>query len=149
MTAFGKGGRRRRKRQQGGARGPAGERGAVGPAGAIGPIGPIGPVGPAGPAGPQGPAGPAGPVNTQIVSASTATNNNKFKEIVVQCPAGQLVLGGGASVHGPVSDDKTLLMQESWPISRTAWKVRVVQLDLCNCLDRAWSVTVWAVCTAR
>jgi hypothetical protein len=86
-------------------------------------------------------------LQTQIVSVTSPYDTNKFKDVVVQCPPGWVVLGGGASINSPVGQDKSIVVQETFPLSQNAWKVRVIQQDLCSCLDYPWSTTAWAVCT--
>ena len=91
--------------------GPQGKQGADGPEGPAGPLGPQGPAGPQGPQGaqgpqgPQGPAGPAGPglSSLEVAEGLSPLNSDDDKTILVLCPAGKQVMGGGASIGGPSS----------------------------------------------
>lgn len=74
-----------------------GARGPVGPAGAKGAAGAQGAAGPAGPAGAAGTPGPPGPVSlTYATSADIALPAGTQKEAIAACPAGMVVMGGGA-----------------------------------------------------
>ena len=144
-----------------GPRGEKGDTGATGPQGEVGPIGlqgPIGATGPRGEAGPmglQGPIGPAGPsglAHVHIVINMTETNNASTKEVTVQCPAGEIVMGGGARVEGPADERWQTTLRETYPSSESSWHVRVdawsahIGQDVdCNC-DDTWKVTAYAVC---
>ncbi len=58
---------------------------------------------PAGPTGPQGPAGPPGPPGIsglQRFDVATPSSNSNSKTVVVTCPAGKRVVGGGARAIG-------------------------------------------------
>ena len=88
--------------------GPQGKQGAAGPQGPAGPDGPAGPQGPQGAQGPQGPQGPAGPAGPGLSSLEVAEglsplNSDDDKTLLVLCPAGKQVMGGGASIGGPSS----------------------------------------------
>jgi hypothetical protein len=91
--------------------GPQGKQGAAGPQGPAGPDGPQGPAGPQGPQGaqgpqgPQGPAGPAGPglSSLEVAEGLSPLNSDDDKTLLVLCPAGKQVMGGGASIGGPSS----------------------------------------------
>jgi collagen triple helix repeat protein len=88
--------------------GPQGKQGLTGPQGPAGPAGPQGPAGaqgPQGPAGAQGPAGPAGPglSGLEVVEGLSPLNSDDDKTLLVLCPVGKQVMGGGASIGGPSS----------------------------------------------
>jgi hypothetical protein len=74
--------------------GPQGPMGLTGPAGPQGPAGPPGPIGLTGAAGAQGPAGPAG--------TGGSNDPTKFHSVICSkqsycsCPAGQILVSGGA-----------------------------------------------------
>jgi hypothetical protein len=55
---------------------------------------------PAGLPGPQGPAGPAGISGLQRFDVATSTSSANSKTVVVTCPTGKRVVGGGARVIG-------------------------------------------------
>jgi hypothetical protein len=71
--------------------------GPPGPAGATGPQGPQGPQGPAGPQGSPGPQGMPGISNYNIVTSIDDGSSTTWQ---VNCPAGQLALGGGWDNNG-------------------------------------------------
>ncbi|HXV41908.1 MAG TPA: hypothetical protein VEC96_02500 [Anaerolineae bacterium] len=98
-----------------GSAGPEGLPGPVGPAGPEGPPGPSGPVGPAGPEGPQGPQGIPGLSNVTII-ANQQNSYPNFTRLTITCPAGQLVIGGGAEALGPDS-----VLNGSFPDGPTSW----------------------------
>lgn len=76
--------------------GPRGERGAPGERGPAGPAGPPGPAGPQGPIGPQGPRGVSG---WSFHTASQMVGDKWYATWTVNCPAGKVALGGGASIE--------------------------------------------------
>jgi hypothetical protein len=105
-----------------------------GPTGKAGPPGPQGPAGPAGAIGAAGPAGVAGPAGTvtggsvvtspALASAPGATVGTQLVGKVT-CPAGKIVLSGGAQVSasGPGS---AVALRSSFPVSTTSWQVVAV-----------------------
>lgn len=112
------------------AQGPQGDKGARGPAGV---------PGPAGPAGAQGPAGVSG---YQIVTASGPTDSTPFKTLVVNCPAGQSVLGGGVSPE-TASQTDTLVVVNSYPSQSTQWFVSARDLTPST---SSWTLAAYATC---
>jgi hypothetical protein len=104
-------------------------RGPQGPQGATGPTGPAGPAGPQGSTGATGPTGPAGAdgglAGYEIVSgAAVAIAAGEVETATVNCPAGKVVTGGGASVTDPTLAG---LMAQSFPAA----------------LGDGWTVSVW------
>jgi Collagen triple helix repeat (20 copies) len=99
----------------------------LGPRGPQGPQGPQGNPGPQGLAGAQGKAGPAGSIGTvTVVTATTLVsgpNAPAGTSLVArtQCPAGRILLGGGAQVSVGLSPDKAQL-QSSFPVDATTWQ---------------------------
>lgn len=99
--------------------GPTGQTGATGPAGAAGATGAAGPAGPAGPAGTIAAttivstttlvSAPAAPVGT-VLTAKTA------------CPAGDILVSGGAQVSDP-GPNQNVALRSSFPVSPTTWEV--------------------------
>ncbi len=55
---------------------------------------------PAGPTGPQGPTGPPGISGLQRLDVATPSSNSNSKTVIVTCPTGKKVVGGGARVIG-------------------------------------------------
>lgn len=123
----------RKLKQKVGPAGPAGPTGPVGPVGPTGtdglpgPPGPTGLAGQMGPAGPTGPTGPAGgqPEIVSITQDFGRVQSGALIEVVVACPAGSVVVGGGAvtEITPPDEDDTKRVHQLfSGPVSETEWK---------------------------
>jgi hypothetical protein len=93
-----------------GATGPQGPKGDTGAAGAMGQTGATGPQGPKGDTGPQGPKGDTGPqgapginglAGIHIITASAQSGPNTIINGVLNCPAGQIAIGGGFTTVPP------------------------------------------------
>lgn len=84
--------------------GPAGLPGATGPQGVQGEPGAVGPIGPAGVPGPQGVPGAPGLSGYEIVSSDSAFDSFAIKVLSADCPAGKVVLGGGADLFPSLAD---------------------------------------------
>jgi hypothetical protein len=142
-----------------GPQGPAGPDGAPGAAGPMGPQGPQGNGGPAGPAGPAGSpgtqgvpgvAGPMGPMGPQglaggvtgyeLVSVSSANNDVSPKSLTATCPAGKVVMGGGA-VNNATSN---IVLDLNGPAGNNAWSARMTKFLGGGNFD--WTLTVSAIC---
>ena len=143
-----------------GEQGPTGPQGPKGEPGPVGPEGPHGPKGERGPAGPQGPRGPAGPPGPTVSAAGLTLgaekihlasdfDNTAVKEVTAHCPAGKVVISGGADIKSSFIDDRLVALQETYPISTTAWHIRAIRIGQCendDCSNHEWQVTTWAVC---
>jgi hypothetical protein len=68
-----------------------------------GQIGAPGQNGPMGPRGPTGVAGHVGVSGYQVIQVKSAGDSTSFKSLYPECPAGKVLLGGGAQVSGNVS----------------------------------------------
>lgn len=111
-----------------GAPGPDGLPGADGGTGPVGPTGAEGPEGvqgvqgdggSAGPAGPQGDPGTAGVSGyTRVVGTPSATDSVSPKVVTATCPAGKVVVGGGAVGSAATG----LAITRSYPASTTVWE---------------------------
>jgi hypothetical protein len=108
--------------------------------GALGVQGPPGPEGPAGPPGPAGPQGPAGLADVQIVEVFGSAPANSGGSAVATCPAGKIVIGGGAS-----SRNGTLEVYGSWPTSTTTW-LGVMSRDTGLDASAPAAFAVYAIC---
>jgi hypothetical protein len=112
--------------------------------------GPVGPAGPSGPAGPQGPPGP-GLSGIEKVATESPFDSDEPKTITADCPAGKIVLTGGARVASDFSFPQTAAAYLSWsaPLSivdqveSTSWVARAGEPTPSN---RDWSVVAWAWC---
>jgi hypothetical protein len=102
------------------------------PAKTSGPQGPVGPRGVSGPQGVAGQAGPAGPAGTiasssivQGTALTTAPNPALGAVLTAKtsCPAGKILLSGGAQVFAPgVQADRNVELRSSFPFSATQWQ---------------------------
>jgi hypothetical protein len=105
------------------------------PAKTSGPQGPTGAIGPQGPQGNKGVAGAAGPAGapgtiaaTSIVSSTSIKSaaNPAVGTVLVaktSCPAGKVLLNGGAQVTAPgVEADRNVTLRSSFPINSTKWQ---------------------------
>lgn len=97
------------------------------------------PAGPAGPAGPQGPAGTPGVTQREVVTVNTASDSSSPKQLTATCPAGKVVIGGGAEIDGAVGP----ALASSRPIGTTQWFAFAYEV---NATGGAWSVTSYAIC---
>jgi len=87
--------------------GRAGARGLAGPPGPTGTAGAAGTVGLKGPPGDKGDPGPPGPhalSNYQVVHIDSVPMDQTVKTLVVSCPAGTLILGGGEAKSSTLID---------------------------------------------
>lgn len=151
-----------------GPQGPAGPQGDTGPQGPIGRPGPTGvpgpqglqgvpgPTGVPGLPGPQGPQGVPGISGYEIVEANSLFNNiERTKVAGADCPAGKVVLGGGAEIFPSTADNNRnlapIILQDSGPVfpvfSPTepyGWFARASVID--PNYSHAWWMFVWAIC---
>ncbi|MGH9008189.1 MAG: hypothetical protein ACRDV6_10855 [Acidimicrobiales bacterium] len=100
-----------------------------GATGAAGPQGPRGAAGKQGPTGKTGPAGPVGTINAaNLVRASSIVSapDPPVGTVVLattSCPAGQVLVSGGAQVWAPGAADRNVILRSSFPINATMWQV--------------------------
>lgn len=157
------------KRGRRGPEGPQGETGATGPAGPAGPPGPAGPqgpqgdTGPPGPAGRQGPEGPQGPVGPQgpagpsgmsgwqiVTSVSRANGLDTMTSAYATCPAGKIVVGGGADIPhvATLSAFDKQAISASKPVvngnGTSSWYAKAREVGV-GTLDW-WELYVYAIC---
>lgn len=145
--------------------GPAGPQGLPGPQGTPGPKGDPGIQGPQGIPGPTGVPGQPGPQGAQgtsgisgyeIVEANSLFNNTERTKIAsALCPAGKVVLGGGAEIFPSTADNNhysaPIFLQDSRPFfplfSPTepfGWYARASVIDPNYSYE--WWLLVWAIC---
>lgn len=111
------------------AQGPRGAQGATGPQGSAGAEGPRGVPGAAGAPGKVGPAGPAGTIKSATLNRATPLSTSpdpKVGAVLVSqlsCPAGSILLSGGAQVTAPGSADRNVVLRSSFPLNNTTWQV--------------------------
>ena len=102
------------------------------------PNGPRGDRGEKGDKGDPGPAGPPGASGLQIVQATSSGTSADEKAVVVNCPAGKRVLGGG----GLVASGAPLALTKSYPTA-SSW---VAEARETAAYAGAWVVRAYAVC---
>ena len=136
-----------------GIQGPKGDTGATGPAG---PTGPTGPAGPAGQQGVQGPAGANGSVSgVQIIEATTTSSSSPgfgtTATATATCPSGKILLGGGGSLTKFSSNNDSMSLQSSFPLSApfstTPTMFRAVGVANNNFFNGNFTVKAFAICT--
>ena len=100
-----------------------------GPQGPIGPRGATGPLGPQGITGQRGAAGPTGTIASVSIVQSTALKTTPGPAVgaalaaTTSCPAGKVLLNGGAQVSAPgVQADRAVELRSSFPTSATQWQ---------------------------
>ena len=108
--------------------------------------GEAGPQGPAGLVGPIGPQGPAGVSGYQIVEVDHVVGAGGFLRETTLCPAGKVVLGGGAQVVGEGTADFDTTLQESGPATvgggaQSGWLVAIQNNSIVT-----HTIGIFAVC---
>jgi hypothetical protein len=109
---------------------PAKTSGPQGPAGAQGATGPQGPEGPQGAKGEPGPPGTI--AATSIVTSTAVTSSpgaaaGTVLEAKAACPAGRVLLSGGAEVSASSTQaDRKVVLRSSFPSSTTEWQTVAV-----------------------
>ena len=101
--------------------------------------------GPPGPAGPQGEAGPVGINGWEVVLVDTETDSTPWKDAIAHCPAGKVILGGGAGHSGPLEDVAVGISEPFQAIEGEyrAWKAVAAEF---NPTTVDWDLRVWAIC---
>jgi Collagen triple helix repeat (20 copies) len=131
-----------------GPQGPAGETGPKGDTGDTGPRGADGPQGPPGATGPQGPPGPS--VRSVVVSnsgVSTSAQADTTVTVTASCPAGSVLLGGGAqATNSDTARPSRVAIVRSSP-GESAWIATGVITSGLGGANRI-TVTAYALCTA-
>jgi len=136
-----------------GIQGPKGDTGETGPQG---PVGPIGPKGDTGAVGPRGPAGANGSVSgVQIIEATTTSSNSPragtTATATATCPSGTILLGGGGSLTKFSSNNDSMSLQSSFPLSapfsNTPTMFRAVGVADNDFFNGNFTVKAFAICT--
>jgi hypothetical protein len=107
-------------------------------------------VGQAGPVGPQGPPGP-GLTGIERVSAQSPFDSEASKTIEADCPAGKVVLTGGARIASDLAFPQTAAAYLNWSaplatideVESTSWVARGGEPTP---TERDWSVVAWVWC---
>lgn len=132
-----------------GAQGDPGPQGAQGDPGVQGPPGSVGPAGPTGPAGATGPAGPAGSQRVPGTPVTSAVNapQNTLVTATASCPAGKVLLGGGAHVTTTATQKSRALLVSSYASSATVWTAIGVVGTGSLGSGNTMTVTAYALCS--
>lgn len=138
-----------------GARGPKGAKGDTGPRGPKGPKGDKGATGPRGPKGNKGDkgdkgdtgaTGPAGGLSDYSTHVNNpAPNTNPDKAVSVDCPAGTVVIGGGAQIKTTSSQDRGAFLVSSTPVGNS-W---LAEAEATSTVTFSWSVTAHVICAKK
>jgi hypothetical protein len=143
-----------------GPKGDAGATGAAGPAGAQGPSGGQGSQGPTGPKGDTGPPGPAGPglKNPHVISDESTSDDSDYKTLALQCPTGERMISGGASID-PENSGRVELTRSvpfistdlsGWSAAATEVRAQAETSPDVTPVDEpdtfSWSLTVYVLC---
>jgi hypothetical protein len=101
--------------------------------------------GPVGPAGPKGDTGPPGLTGLEIVTASSQFDSGPQKSVVVVCPPGKRVVGGGAGAWGRamiwVTDG--IALTASHALDERTWHAIAREISP---TEESWFLRVNAVC---
>ena len=135
-----------------GTEGPQGETGSQGARGPAGPAGPTGPTGPTGPVGPQGPQGDPGPSGSQLVTgtpvtSAPATPRQTLTTATATCPAGTVLLGGGAQITTTATQKDRAELVSSYPSATDTWTAIGVVAIAALPFGRTMTVTAHALCS--
>jgi len=84
---------------------------------------------------------PAGFSGLEIASGATALDSSSPKAVVVNCPAGKKVIGGGSGVTGAGATE--VAVTEAFPSSATQWTTRALEV---NATGNSWTLTAYAFC---
>ncbi len=102
---------------------------------------------PAGPPGPQGERGATGIAGVETVTASSPFDSANEKTVVVRCPDGKRLLGGGAGAWGRamiwVTDG--IALTASQPLDDGAWLAAAQEIVP---TEESWFIRASAVCAA-
>jgi hypothetical protein len=85
----------------------------------------------------------AGLSGLEYATAVTATDSSQPKVILVNCPTGKRVLGGGARVTGGGTNN--VRVTEFYASTQSQWTVRAVENPTTG---SSWALTGWVYCAA-
>ena len=100
-----------------------------------------------GPAGPAGAAGPAVISGLELVGASSVFDSNGSKTVVVACPPGKRLVGGGAGAWGRamISMADGVVLTASHPLDERTWLAAARELTP---TEGSWFLRANAFCAA-
>jgi hypothetical protein len=104
-------------------------------------------TGQVGPQGPKGDPGPAGLSGVEIVQASSPFDSNPERSLVVSCPAGKRLIGGGGGAWGRamIFTPREVVLTASHPLDENTWLVAAHEL---TATDTEWFLRANAICAA-
>jgi hypothetical protein len=79
----------------------------------------------------------------EVILGVSATDSSTPKLVIVNCPPGKLVVGGGARVTGSGANNVRVNEFFTTPPSRTAWTVQAVESPATG---NSWQLTGSAIC---
>jgi len=84
---------------------------------------------------------PAGFSGLEVPTGASALDSSTPKAVVVNCPLGKKVIGGGARVTGAGASEVSVT--EGYPSSATQWTTRAIEV---NATGGSWTLTAFAFC---
>jgi hypothetical protein len=81
----------------------------------------------------------------EIVTVASAQDSSSPKLVLVNCPAGKRVVGGGARVTGTPATNGNVAVIEYYPSSASQWTVRAIET---TATGSSWMLTAHAFCAA-
>ena len=100
-----------------------------------------------GPRGPKGDAGPAGASGVEVVRASSFFGSSPERKLVVDCPAGKRIVGGGAGAWGRamIFIPRGVALTASHALDEDSWLAAAQELVP---TEQQWFLVVTVVCAA-
>lgn len=97
--------------------------------------------------GPQGPQGVPGLAGLEIVQASSSFSSSPERTLVVDCPAGKRLVGGGAGAWGRamISIPREVALTASHPLDEDSWLAAAQEIAA---TETEWFLRASAVCAA-
>ena len=97
-----------------------------------------GPRGPQGPTGATGATGAPGVSGWETVNSTSANDSSNSKQVIVNCPAGKKVVGGGGNASGGYA-----FLFVSQPVASGGWGVVATESPTTSA---NWTLTAYAIC---
>jgi hypothetical protein len=79
----------------------------------------------------------------EVILKVSASDSSTPKLVIVNCPTGKLVVGGGARVTGPGANNVRVTDFYTTPPSRNVWTVQAVESPATG---NSWQLTGTAIC---
>lgn len=81
----------------------------------------------------------------ETVTVASAQDSSSPKVVLVNCPAGKRVAGGGARVTGAAVNSGNVAVTEAYPSTASQWTVRAIETSAAGA---SWMLTANAFCVA-